>query len=58
MDHPSENMWQFFKWIVTSFMGTHDIFDEHMDQVFVVLINFMNKASEFMKNNSLEIAGQ
>jgi len=45
-------MWNFYQLMVTSLMQDKGILDEYLDEVFVTLINFMNKDPNQFKSAS------
>lgn len=48
-ENVSDNMWNYFSLILNSIMSDGNLFEHYMDQVFAVLINYLNKASNYMK---------
>lgn len=48
-DGLSEKMWQFFQHMIDSIMADKGQFDQYLDSVLVVLINFLNKVPEQIK---------
>jgi len=49
-------MWVFFEMLITSIMSDQGLLEENLGEVFVVLINFLNKVPEQLK--SLPFPGQ
>lgn len=45
----SQNMWSFFSQLVASILSDQGLYDNYLNTVFVVLINFLNKAPEQTK---------